>query len=309
MRVVSLLPGATEMACALGLGNTLVGRSHECDFPSFVSRLPICTKALVDSSQKSADINLAVHKQLQQGLSLYEVDWQTLRQCRPDVILTQSQCRVCAVDLKQLQAMVNGELGSDVKVIDFHPTKLADVWKDILSLGEILDVADVAEKKCAQLSGRVEGIFKKTKNESTRPTVAMVEWIDPLMAAGHWTPELVDLAGGRNLFGEGGRPSDWLSYEHLRAADPDMIVVAACGFGIDRARDEMTPLTTRDGWYDLSAVQNNRVYLCDGNQYFNRPGPRLVDSLEILAEITHPDIFDFGHKHENWQYWGFDRVD
>lgn len=292
----------------MGLGSSLVGRSHECDFPSFVSKLPVCTHALIDSHKKSSEINTDVQLLLKQGLSLYKVQWDVLRQCHPDYILTQSQCQACAVSLTDVQKGIETELGFAVNVVDFHPHRLAEVWKNFEDLGQVLGVAQQAQKKLNNMTQHIEAIFKKIVNVSDKPSVAAIEWIDPLMMAGHWMPELISLAGGVCAFGETGTPSDWVSWEALRAANPDIIIVAACGFDMDRARAEMGPLTIREGWYDLAAVQNNRVFLCDGHQFFNRPGPRLVESLEILAEIIHPDLFDFGHKIENWQYWGFNRV-
>jgi iron complex transport system substrate-binding protein len=299
-RIVSLLPSCTEIVCALGLGDRLVGRSHECDFPALVRELPICTTPKLDTHASSAEIDREVKTLLRDALSIYRIDTAKLKELRPDVILTQSQCEVCAVSLPEVEQALGQWTGSRPRLLSLAPNSLADVWDDILRVSEALEVSRRGVELVARLKHRVESIASRTRKLSRHPSVACLEWLDPLMAAGNWVPELVELAGGQNLFGEAGKHSSWLDGSVVRAQDPEIIVVMPCGFDLARAREEMPALTRTAGWEDLRAVKSRQVYLTDGNQYFNRPGPRLVESLEILAEIVHPEIFQFGHEGNGW---------
>lgn len=308
-RILSLLPSATEIVCALGLESSLVGRSHECDFPPSIKKLPACTASLIDRDKKSFDINLEVHRKLKNGAPLFNMRWDVIRSLSPDVIMAQSQCDLCSVGFNELSKEMANNLEILPEIIDIHPHRLSDVWMDIERIGRALNVAEPAQGVVRHLALKIEAIFRQTSELVERPVVAAIEWIDPLRVAGNWIPEMITLAGGQPAFGQAGMPSTWMSWERLKASNPDIIAVLPCGFDVERTRQEMPPLTTQTGWYDLQAVQNNRVFLLDGHQYFYRSGPRLVDSLEILAEVIHPDMFDFGHKFENWQYWGFNRVE
>jgi iron complex transport system substrate-binding protein len=300
-RIVSLIASATEIVCALGFEDQLVGRSHECDYPPSVSRLPVCTEPKFDVHGSSAEIDRRVKDVLQEGLSVYRVHEEVLRQLRPDVIVTQSQCEVCAVSEKDVEQAVYRWLDARPRIVSLAPNALADVWADINAVAQALDAPERGRRLVETLQRRMEAIASKARSLANRPTVACIEWIEPLMAAGNWMPELVALAGGRNLFGEAGKHSPWMTWEHLRDQDPDVIVVLPCGLDLKRTREEMPALTTRPGWSRLRAVQGKRVYLADGNHYFNRPGPRLVESLEILAEVIHPKVFSFGHRGSGWQ--------
>jgi iron complex transport system substrate-binding protein len=264
-RIVSLIPSSTEIACALGFEAELVGRSHECDFPPGIERLPSLTEPKLDTDATSAAIDGRVKQLVGDGLSVYRVDIDKLRELRPTVILTQDQCEVCAVSLRDVEEALRGR--------DF----------------------------AASLSNRLAEISEQALRIRAKPSVACVEWIDPLMSAGNWMPELVTLAGGRPLFGEAGTHSPWLEWETLRNADPEIIILLPCGFDIERTRRELAPLIAQPGWAELEAVRSGRVFVADGNQYFNRPGPRLVESLEILAEILHPDHFAPRHQDVGWQ--------
>jgi iron complex transport system substrate-binding protein len=300
-RVVSLLPSATEIVCALGVPNWLVGRSHECDFPESVRRLPVCTRAKLDATKPSAEIDRDVKTLLANALAIYEVDAARLRELRPDVIVTQAQCEVCAVSLPEVERAVAGWTGRSPRVVSLSPQRLTDVWADIQRVAEALRLAEEGRAVVKALKNRVVAIIEKACVVKHRPSVACIEWLDPLMAAGNWVPELVELAGGLNLFGEAGKHSPWLNWEAIQEHDPEVIVVFPCGFDLARTRAEIAALTRRPDWAKLRAVKNGRVVLTDGNAFFNRPGPRLVESLEALGEILHPELFRFGHRGKAWQ--------
>jgi len=300
-RVVSLLPACTEIVCALGAGDGLVGRSHECDYPPEICALPVCTSAKLDSTASSGEIDRQVKALLQDAVSIYRVETEKLAALRPDIILTQAQCEVCAVSLPEVEEAVCHWAGRRLEIISLSPNRLADIWEDIRRVAEALDIAEQGRDLLRSLKNRVVGIIEKTCVMEKRPSVACIEWIEPLMAAGNWVPELVDLAGGANVAGEAGKHSPWMNWETLRQQDPEIIVAMPCGFDLARTRSEMAALSRHPEWRKLRAVKSNRVFVTDGNQYFNRPGPRIVESLEILAEIIHPDRFNFGHRGKSWE--------
>jgi iron complex transport system substrate-binding protein len=300
-RIVSLIPSSTEIVCALGFGQDLVGRSHECDFPEWVRRLPACTSPKFPIDGTSYEIDQRVKAILAEGLSVYRVDSEALRALAPDVIVTQSQCEVCAVSLQDVELAVCEWLDSHPKIVSLEPNALDDVWRDIATVATALGARDRGEELVTRLRARIAAIAARTRRLDDRPTVAVVEWIDPLMAAGNWMPELLELAGATSLFGQAGQHSPWMSFDDLAAHDPEWILVIPCGFDLARTRSEMAALNAGPRWRQLRAVRSRRVALADGNQFFNRPGPRLVESLEILAEILHPGEFDFGHRGSGWQ--------
>jgi iron complex transport system substrate-binding protein len=300
-RIVSLIASSTEIVCALGFGSDLVGRSHECDFPEWVRRLPVCTSPKFPTEGTSYEVDQRVKAILAEGLSVYRVDAEALRALAPDVIVTQSQCEVCAVSLRDVEQAVCEWIESRPRIVSLVPNALGDVWRDIETVAAALGAAARGEALVAALRGRIAAIAERARGLGERPTVAVVEWIDPLMAAGNWMPELVELAGGTSLFGTAGEHSPWMSLEDLAARDPDWILVIPCGFDLARTRSEMASLASCPEWRQLRAVRGGHVALGDGNQFFNRPGPRLVESLEILAEILHPQEFSFGHSGAGWQ--------
>lgn len=300
-RVVSMIASATEIICALGCEAMLVGRSHECDYPPLVRQLPVCTAPKFDVAGNSRQIDERVKALLTDALSVYRVDDERLAALEPEVIVTQAQCEVCAVSLCEVERAVCARLQTCPRLVSLVPNALADVWTDIENVAEALGVPERGAELIASLRGRIDAIAAVSRALPQRPTVACIEWIDPLMAAGNWMPELVQLAGGINLFGEAGKHSPWLTWEALLERDPEVIVVLPCGFDIERTRQEMPALTGKPEWPRLQAVREERVFLTDGNQYFNRPGPRLVESLEILAELLHPGAFHFGHERMGWQ--------
>jgi iron complex transport system substrate-binding protein len=228
------------------------------------------------------------------------VDADLLEGLRPTHIITQSQCEVCAVSLKDVEQAVCQFTGSQPIVVSLEPNALADVWSDIRRVAAALNTHNRGEQLVAESRRRMDEIAAISRTAESRSTVACVEWIEPLMAAGNWMPELVEMAGGVNIFGEAGKHSPWMKWEEMVAADPDAIFISPCGFDIARTMQETHLLTGKPEWRDLKAVKENHVFVGDGNQYFNRPGPRLVESLEILAEILHPELFHFGHEDKGW---------
>ncbi|MDP8966755.1 MAG: cobalamin-binding protein [Cyanobacteriota bacterium] len=306
LRIVSLLPSATEIVAALGLCSAIVGRSHECDYPPEIQDRPICTEAQLNSEKPSAQIDADVLDLAQKALSIYKIKTDVLEQLQPTHIVTQDQCDVCAVNFADVEKAVAELTHSHPQVISLQPNVLTDVWTDIERVAATLGVESKAV--LAQLQSRVEACRQKAQGLSERPTVAAIEWTEPLMAAGNWIPELVEIAGGQLLFGAVGKHSPYLEWDALVKADPEVIIIMPCGFGLERTRQETQPLTQRPEWSSLQAVRTGKVFITDGNSYFNRPGPRLVDSLEILAEILHPDSFDFGYKGTGWEQFGIDNA-
>jgi len=300
-RIVSLLPSCTEIVCALGAASRLVGRSHECDFPAEIGKLPVCTSSRIPAEASSAAIDRSVKSLLQNALSLYEIDLELLRKLRPDLILTQARCEVCAVTLSDLEKALGQLPGIRAKVISLSPARMADLWQDIQTVAAALGVEDFGRELLMGLKERVVDVIQKTCMITRRPTVACLDWLDPIMAAGHWVPELTDFAGGQNAFGQSGQASGPVEWEKLRQTDPEIMVLMPCGFGLARARLEAEVLTEKPGWKNLRAVKGGKVFLVDGNSYFNRSGPRLVDSLEILAGIVQPALFPAGREKKLWQ--------
>jgi iron complex transport system substrate-binding protein len=301
VRIISLLSSATEIVAALGCEDWLVGRSHECDYPASVLHLPVCSEPRIDITMASAEIDRQVKSLLRDSLSIYRVHAEMLRELRPDVILTQTQCDVCAVSLRDVEQAVCQLLGLSPAIVSLEPHCLAGVWSSVRQVATALgipdrgrDVVDLCEQRLRRLADRATAL-------PCRPRVACIEWFDPLMSAGNWVPELVEIAGGINLFGDAARHSPWMLWDDLIESDPDVIVLLACGWDIARSRRELPCLADRPEWSRLRAVRNGRVFVTDGNQFFNRPGPRLVESAEILAEMFHHETIQFGHAGTAWQ--------
>lgn len=276
-----------------------MGRSHECDFPESVRGLPACTEPRFDVTGNGREIDNRVKHLLHDGLSLYYVSPEQLAALRPDVIVTQLQCEVCAVNVADVEAATQA-LAQAPRIVSLSPQHLEDIWTDIARVADALGAPQQAQRTIARLTRRISAIAERTRTIRNRPTIACLEWPDPLMTAGNWVPELIDLAGGADLFGRRGQHSEWLDWDQLKTADPHIILIMPCGFGIDRACAEVTALATRSEWARLTAVRNGHVFVVDGQQYFNRPGPRLVESLEIVAELLYPEIFTFGHVGTDW---------
>jgi iron complex transport system substrate-binding protein len=302
MRIVSLIASASEIVHALGLGDFQVGRSHECDYPERVKSLPVCTRPRFAVDGSSAEIDRLVKQTLHDAGSVYEVFEEELERLAPTHILTQTQCRVCAVSMEDVERAMGERFSTRPRVVALEPNSLADIWSDILRVGEACGVLPAAGAFLAQANQRMAGISRLCQGAAgARTRVACIEWIEPLMAAGNWTPELIDMAAAENLFGEARKHSPWLEWQALIEADPGVIIVAPCGFDIERTRREMYWLTRREEWPELRAVKQARVFLADGNQYFNRPGPRVVETLGILAEILYPAVFAPELQGAGWQ--------
>ncbi|MDW8403605.1 cobalamin-binding protein [Chloroflexus sp.] len=290
MRIVSLLPGTTEIVCALGLGNHLVAVSHECDYPPEVRGLPVVTRSLLDQEESSSsEIDTAVRERARSELSIYLLDMELLNALQPDIILTQALCDVCAVPLRQVEAVT---AGGSAQVLSFEPTSLAGIFGSIKAIGRALGVIERAEALVNDLAARVERVRIRAAQATYRPRVACLEWLDPVFGPGHWTPELVLLAGGQPVLGIAGERSQRVAWTDVIACAPEVIIAMPCGFTLERAVAEAsTILPQRAGWQALPAVRAGNVFAVDGNAYFSRPGPRVVDSLELLAELIHPDLF------------------
>jgi iron complex transport system substrate-binding protein len=298
MRIVSLLASATEMVAELGCVDQLVGRSHECDYPPEVQQLPLVSRAQIDIDTSSSQIDAQI-KQLAQAkdaaqenalkaLSIYAIDVAQLQVLRPDVIFTQTQCEVCAVSERDVMRAIQQLTGLQPRVVSLAPYRLTDVWEDMLRVGAALGRLEQAEALVRKYQQRLEYLHDITttlSEGSRKPRITILEWLDPLMAAGNWAPELVAFAGGENVFGEVGQHSPWLTWEELQAADPDVLVLCPCGFTLERSLVDVPLLQQHPMWHSLRAVQNKRVYAIDGNAYLNRSGPRLVESAELLGHV------------------------
>jgi iron complex transport system substrate-binding protein len=304
-RIISLIASATEIVCALGFEDQLVGRSHECDYPLSVKSLPQCTSPKFNVEGSSCQIDQRVKALVEDALSVYRVDSRMLEALQPTHIITQSQCEVCAVSLKDVEQAVCELTTSRPMIVSLEPNALADVWTDIQRVGDALGASDRAQQLVDKLESRMDEVIQRTHWLATNPAVACIEWIDPLMAAGNWMPELVAMAGGVNLFGESGKHSPWMTWEDLVAKDPEVLFVSPCGFDVERTLQEMDLLASKSEWKSINAVGSGRVFVADGNQYFHRPGPRLAESLEILAEIIHPNVFHFGYEGRGWVKYDF----
>jgi iron complex transport system substrate-binding protein len=299
-RIASLLASGTELVCALGLGERLVARSHECDFPAWVKRLPAVSRPTFDVSGSSGDIDARVRERLRAGLPLYEIDEALLASLAPDVIVTQTHCEVCAVSPADL-AHAAPKLERR-QVVALETGTVDGILEGFEAVAGVLGAAGAGRALVAGIRARLATLAERTR-ALPRPTVACLEWIDPLFAMGNWGPELVALAGGTCALGVAGAHSSTLPWRALRGADPDVIVVAPCGFDVERTLAEMPALAAHPDWPALAAVRAGRVYVADGNLYFNRSGPLLFDTPELLAEILHPGAFSPAHEGRSWRRW------
>ncbi len=293
MRIVSLISSATEMLFGLGLEESIVGVSHECDYPPAANRLPRATFTNITADAPSGMIDQQVKELVAAGKPLYEIDLDLLVELQPDLIITQAQCDVCAIRYDDVVAAVASEpkLGT-TQLVALNPESLGDVMKDIQRLGIATSRTARAAEYVSALEARIELVRSRTGTlaESQRPLTACIEWIEPMMIAGNWTPELIELAGGRQTWAVAGRHSTYTAWEDVRLADPEVIIVMPCGFDLSRTLREAASLSELPGWSEISAVRAGQVFAVDGNALFNRSGPRLVDSLELLAQLVHPEL-------------------
>ncbi|QDT66531.1 ABC transporter substrate-binding protein [Calycomorphotria hydatis] len=280
-RIVSLIPAATEIVCALDLEDQLVGRSHSCDYPPSIAHLPECTSVNIDITASSREIDQQVRDA--GTSSVYQIEQDTLRELQPDVIITQGICELCAAGPSLVHDAVNS-LDKQPRVFALKAERLEEVWNEIDELAEFLDVKEQGAKLTTELRQRTS--LPATVLPDHRPTIAFLDWIDPLMTAGHWVPDVLTAGGAQDVFSAGGSPSRELSWEELIAAQPDMILIAPCGFDIERTMQELPALTDHPRWSELKAVQNDAVFLADGRRLFNRPSCGLADSVEVVRQIV-----------------------
>jgi iron complex transport system substrate-binding protein len=312
MRIISLLASATEMVAALGCLDQMVGRSHECDYPPEIRALPVVSTVQIDITTSSAEIDAQVKQRAQKkhepenpalkALSIYAIDVDKLQELRPDVIFTQTQCEVCAVSERDVTQAIARLTGLQPLVVSLSPYRLQDVWEDVLRVGLALDKRDQAEALVERYQQRLTDLTIKTVALGPKPRVAVLEWLDPLMTIGNWTPELVAYAGGENIFGEVGRHSPRLTWEELQAADPDVIVLSPCGYTLERTMEDVPLLQKHSAWADLKAVRDGRVYAIDGNHYLNRSGPRLVESAELLGHVIWGERLGIPVDNNGWKH-------
>lgn len=288
MNIVSLLPSATEILYALGLGSSIVGVTHECDFPEDVQSKPVLTRCVFDSASLSQkEIDSKVRELAKTGESLYGIDDELLCKLKPDLIVTQDLCHVCAVTPREVDRAISS-LKKRPDVLSINPQNLEDVFSDMIEVGNRTKVS--AEPVVKGLQERIKKIAPASLIKA-RPSVACIEWMNPLWRCGHWVPEMVQLAGGDEVLAQIGRPSRPLEWEELIEKDPDIIILMPCGYNLEKTRDEFMKSKFVFPWNRLKAFQNGLIYLTDANSYFSRSGPRLVNGVELLAEILHPEFF------------------
>jgi len=291
MRICSLLPSATEIAFALGLGDEVVGVTHECDYPPEAKKRRVVVRGAIDPDKHaSGEIDRLVREHLQKKKSIYAIDLPRFQEANPDFILTQELCDVCALDYNEVVEAARS-LERAPKIVALSPSDLSEVLSDIEVVGEAAGRKRQAEALVTGLKQRIERVRERGAGSDLRPRVACIEWLDPIYNAGHWVPEMVELAGGIDGLGEKGERSKKIEWERVRAFAPEVLVLLPCGFDVARSLKEASLLSHHDGWNELPAVKSGRVYAVNGSAYFNRSGPRLIDGLEILAQIIHPEIF------------------
>jgi iron complex transport system substrate-binding protein len=291
MKIASLLPSTTEIVCALGLEKNLIGITHECDFPPAISGRPHLTASRIShETMSSREIDHAVRSNLDGHGSIYDLDEKLLEKLKPDLILTQELCEVCAVSYKTVQKAAKIFV-ADAKVVSLEPNTIADIFDNIKTVGELCGAAETAENVVADLQNRLDKVRKKTENLENRPKVFMLEWLEPPFAPGHWTPEQVEIAGGNCLLGTAGEKSQTTTYEAILESKPEILVLIPCGYYTHDILRQLQSTKFPPDWRELPAVKNNNVWALDASAYFSRPAPRVVDGAEILAKIFHPQIF------------------
>jgi iron complex transport system substrate-binding protein len=300
-RVVSLLASGTELVCALGAGDLLVGRSHECDFPEWVKRLPSVSRPTFDVTGTSQEIDERVRTRLHAKLPLYAVDEAAIAALGADVVITQTHCEVCAVSPADLAHGVKASLARK-QVVALETGSLDAIIDGFRAVAKVLDLDAACDALVGRIRARTAELAEATRG-LPRPSVVCLEWMDPVFAMGNWGPEIVDLAGGENRLGTLGQHSTSVAWDAVRAADPEVLVVAPCGFGLERTLAEVHRFAARPGWSDLRAVRSDRVFVADGNVYFNRSGPSVFETPWVLAEMLHGDRFAPEHEGTAWRRW------
>ncbi len=292
-QIVSFLPSATEMACALGLSDQLVGITHECDYPPEVrGKAIVVRKALPIETMSQREIDVAVSERMREGRSLYEVDERLLQQLAPDLILTQDLCQVCAPSGNEVSQALN-LLPKKPQILWLTPNSLEEIFSNLRELGEATGQSKKAEELIAAGRARLHKIEAVTENLNVRPRVFCMEWLDPVYCSGHWVPEMVKIAGGVDALSQAGADSVRIPWEEVVEWKPEVLIVTPCGFDLEQTIEQSRQLFTYPGWSTLPAVLNGRVYAVDANSYFARPGPRVVDGTELLAHLIHPELFSW----------------
>lgn len=289
MRICSLLPSATEVLFALGLGDSVAGVTHECDFPPEAAGKPALIRPRVDPNAKSDDLDGSVRELMSRGESLYAVRDDLLREIEPDLIITQDLCHVCAASPDDLASAL-ARMRKSPRILTLQPHTLADVWNDIRRIGDAAGKSREAEDFANRQTGKVAAVRAAATATGKRPRVACIEWLEPIYVGGHWVPDMVEAAGGENILGRAGEPSFCVASEQVMAARPDVIILMPCGFGVNRTVEELRRTPLPEEWNQLAAVREGRVFIVDANSYFSRSGPRLAEGVAILASLFHPEI-------------------
>ena len=297
MKIVSLVPSATEIISALNLSDNLVGISHECDYPKEILKLPKLTTSRIEIEQPSSKIDYDIKKILEQSLSVYEVKSDLLKKLDPDVIITQSQCSVCAVSLKDVEKCLRNFIDKKPILIDLKPNTFEDVLKDIKLVGKKLDKEEESNFLVKDIKKEVNKIKAKTINSKIK-NVLCIEWIEPIMTAGNWIPQLVQFAGGKSILARPGKNSNFINLKDINFKQVEIVIFMPCGFDINRSKKEIL----KSNIDYLNILKDKKKFLVDGNKYFNRPGPDLLESTKILAEIIHPEIFPAKQNIKRWVY-------
>jgi iron complex transport system substrate-binding protein len=291
MRICSFLPSATEIVYTLGLGDQLYGVTRSCDYPAEALSKPIVVRSILDEEGlSSADIDRIVKEHARNGQSVYHIDMEALRAAEPDLILTQQLCDVCAVGYDDVLTQVK-DLPKKPRVVSLNPTSLGDVLRDLLTVGEVTGTSAQAQAVVSALQQRIDAVRQQAAKVTTRPRVFCLEWMDPLFVSGHWLPEMVEIAGGIDGVGHHGTPSTRIAWETVCDYQPEVVILMPCGADVPKTLSELDDVQALPGWAELPAVRHGRVYAVDAGAYFSRSGPRLVDGLELLAQIIQPELF------------------
>tara|TARA_B100001029_G_C15002619_1_gene419078 strand:+ start:162 stop:1085 length:924 start_codon:yes stop_codon:yes gene_type:complete len=300
-KIVTLIPSASEIVSFLGEKKSIIGRSHECDFPKELTNIVSLTSPKLNVGGSSREIHDQIEKILSNSLSVYKVDIEKLKYLNPDYVITQAQCEVCAVSLSEVEEITSKYLSKNTKLISLQPNTISEVFDDIKRVASGLNLDQKkSDDLILILKKRLEEIKTNNLNQKN-PEVACIEWIDPLMVAGNWIPEMVEISGAKDVFGKIGKNSHWIKFEDLIEKNPEIIIFIPCGFDIAKTKEEVEILLSKKKeWSSLKAYQNKKIFIADGNQYFNRPGPRIIESIEILCEIFHPKKFHPKHQLKGW---------
>ncbi len=301
MKIVTLIPSATEIVAFFGKKKEIIGKSHECDYPKDLSNIVKLTEPKIRVDGTSKEIHQQIEAILEKSLSVYKVNVEKLKNLDPDFIVTQAHCEVCAVSFSHVENITKKHLGLKTKIISLQPNTLKEVFDDLERVAKNLKIESSKSNELINgLKKRIHNVKIKS-SKLNKPKILCIEWSEPLMAAGNWIPEMIEIAGGKDILGKKGSDSHWIKFENIIESDPDFIIFIPCGFNLKQTKNDVDTLVKcNNKWKNLRAFKNKNFYIADGNQYFNRPGPRLVESIEILCEIIHPNNFDFGHKNLSW---------